>query len=350
MAKDYYSILGVSKSASADEIKRAFRKLAHEHHPDKGGNADKFKEINEAYQALGDPEKRQRYDQFGSADAGAGGFPGGFDFSQFGGAAGFEDLGDIFGNMFGMGGGGRTRRERGSDLGVHVTLSFHDAIFGVSKEIVINRSNTCDRCAGTTAEPGSKMAACTTCKGNGYVIKVQRTMLGAMQVRAACDDCQGRGEKPEKFCSTCHGEGTVQGKKTVRVDIPAGIEDDTRLRVRGEGDSIGVRGDTGDLYIDVNVTPDPRFTRNGVTIFTKLKIGFTQAALGDTVRIDTVDGPVEMKIPAGTQAGDELRLKGKGVPHGRNRGDQIVVVQVVTPTKLSKQQKTALEELGLKEG
>ena len=346
MAKDYYKILGVERNASADDIKKAFRKLAHQYHPDKGGDEARFKEINEAYQVLSDSEKRARYDQFGSAEgpmggAGFGGFSGaGFDPSAFG------DLGDIFGSFFG---GGGSRAARGSDIETDLYLSFKESIFGVSKEISLTKTNVCTRCAGQGAEPGSAMKTCATCKGSGVVTNVQRTILGAVQMRAGCPDCHGRGEIPEKVCTSCHGEGVVRGRKTLRIDVPAGVEDGIQIRVRGEGESIGAQGEPGDLYVRLHVAPDPRFTRRGSTLYVTKKIGFTQAALGDTVQVETVDGPVSMKVPPGTQSGDELRLRGKGVPSGRGRGDQIVTIQVVTPTKLDKTTRQLLEELNFKE-
>ncbi len=357
--KDFYKILGVEKSASQDDVKRAFRKLAHEHHPDKkGGNEAKFKEINEAYQVLGDEQKRKQYDQFGSAAfdgsgggnpfAGGGGFPGGFNF-DFGGA-GFEDLGDILGGMFGGGGGGggRGRAAHGENIEVAMTLRFEEAVFGVEKEIPLTRNSTCARCAGTAAEPGTKMKTCTTCDGKGFRITMQRTLLGAMQMKTACDECHGVGEKPEKPCTTCNGSGVVHGRTTVRVDIPAGVDDGVTVRVRGEGESIGAAGERGDLYLRIRVVPDTRFRRDGSTIYVQKNIGFTQAALGDTIDVDTVDGKVEVKIPQGTQSGDELRLRGKGVPSSRGRGDQVVIINVVTPTKLDKKEQELLRELNLR--
>lgn len=345
MSKDYYSILGVDRKASQDDIKKAFRKLAHEHHPDKGGNEAKFKEINEAYQALGDAEKRARYDQFGSADGpqgfGGSGFPGGFDPSAFG------DLGDIFGNFFG--GGGRGRTQKGQDIETEVYLNFKESVFGVAKEITVNKTSNCARCGGQGAEPGTQMKTCGTCKGKGFTVANQRTILGSVQMRVPCSDCDGRGEKPEKVCTDCRGQGTARGRKVLRVDIPAGVEDGMQMRVRGEGESLGSQGEPGDLYVRLRVSPDVRFTREGATIHFKKHIGFTQAALGDEVTIETVDGPVSMKIPPGTQSGDELRLRGKGVPSNRGRGDQIVTIQVVTPTKIDKDVKRLLEELNLKE-
>lgn len=352
--KDYYKILGVDKSASADDVKRAFRKLAHEHHPDKGGDEAKFKEINEAYQILSDDQKRKQYDQFGASafdgtgnfGGGAGGFPGGFNFDF--GQAGFEDLGDILGGMFG-GGGQRARAPHGENIEVGVSLSFREAVFGVEKEIPVTRHSTCTRCAGTMAEPGSAMKKCHSCDGKGFKVVMQRTLLGAMQMKAPCDDCHGTGERPEKACTECRGNGVIHGRTIVRVDIPGGVDDGVTVRVRGEGESIGALGEKGDLYLRIRVQPDAVLTRNGSTIYGKKKIGFTQAALGDTVDIDTVDGRVEVKIPAGTQSGDELRLRGKGVPSSRGRGDHIVIVTVVTPVKLDKKVRELLEAADLRE-
>lgn len=351
MAKDYYKILGTDKSASQDDIKRAFRKLAHEHHPDKGGEEAKFKEINEAYQILSDEKKRAQYDQFGGAAFdGTGNFNGG----GFGGAQGFDpsmfgDLGDLFGNMFGGGMGGGARRAKGGDLALDVTLTFKESVFGVEKEIPLTKSFNCDRCAGLGAEPGTTMKKCHTCNGQGYVMGTQRTVFGTIQTRNACGTCHGRGEVPEKSCTTCNGLGVSHGRKTIRVDIPAGVDDGVQIRVRGQGEAIGAAGEPGDLYLRVHVTADQRFVREGDTIYVTKRVGFTQAALGDEVEVDTVDGKVNMKIPAGTQAGDELRLRGKGVAHGRGRGDQIVVIQVVTPKKLGRKERELLESLNLRE-
>ncbi len=367
MAKDYYASLGVSKSASQDEIKAAFRKAAHAHHPDKGGDEAKFKEANEAYQVLGDAEKRAKYDQFGSAAFdGSGGGPGaGFDFSQAFGGAGFDpsqfgDLGDLFGNMFG--GGGRQQRggkPHGQDLAVDLTLSFKESVFGVDKEIPLAKSYNCDRCGGVGAEPGTNMKKCNTCNGQGYTVTQQRTFFGTVQARTACSTCSGVGEVPEKPCTDCKGKGTTHARKTIRVSIPAGVEDGMQIRVRSQGEALGRGGEAGDLYLRVHVQDDPRFVRDGDTIFVKKDIGFTQAALGDEVEVETVDGKVTMKVPQGTQSGDELRLRGKGVVRGSGshfagasgdkRGDQIVVLRVVTPKKLSKEARAKLEELNLRE-
>lgn len=349
MPKDYYNILGVQKGASKDELKKAFRKKAHEHHPDKGGDEAKFKEVNEAYQVLSDDTKRQQYDQFGQTFDGAGGFPGGgAGFGGFPGGVNFEDLGDIFGDFFG-GGRSRSRAPRGQDVMMDVEISFKESVFGVQKELSLTKNNSCERCGGVGAEPGTAMKTCSDCDGAGIRVTVQRTILGNIQQRVACETCHGNGEVPEMPCSTCSGTGTEYGRKTMRVDIPAGIENGMKIRIRGEGESIGGAGQSGDLFLRVHVKRDPRFERDGNTIYTKKDIGFTQASLGDEVEVETVDGRVTLKVPAGTQSGDKLRLKGKGISTGRGRGDQIVIVNVVTPKKLTRKQKKLMEELGLYE-
>lgn len=351
MAKDYYKILGVEKNASADDLKKAFRGLAHKHHPDKpGGDAEKFKEINEAYQVLGDADKRAKYDQFGSSafdGSGGGGNPfgGGFDFSGFQGGAGFEDLGDIFGGMFG---GGRRGPPRGNDIQVDVDLSFHDAVFGVDRDVTLTKPTTCARCGGIGGEPGSKMKTCKECDGKGVKTVSQRTILGTIQTKVSCPACDGEGEIPEKPCTECTGTGIARRKMSLTVTIPAGTDDGVTYRVRGEGEAVR-GGQSGDLLVRVHVEPDPRFEREGSTIHSQAKIGFTQAALGDEIDVETVDGRVDLKIPAGTQGGSQFRLRGKGVPHRGGRGDQVVTVEVVTPTKLTKEQRELIEKLNLRE-
>lgn len=354
MAKDYYNILGVNKSASQDEIKVAFRKLAHQYHPDKPtGDEAKFKEINEAYQVVGDAEKRKKYDQFGSAAFdGSGGFGGGagqgfggFDFSGFQGG-GFEDLGDLFGGMFG---GGRGQREhRGADIQVDVDLTFRDSVFGADKEITLSKFDACARCGGIGAEPGTRLNDCGDCGGKGVKVVTQRTILGTFQTKAPCPACDGEGKIPEKRCATCHGDGVTRGKKTLSVHIPAGVENGNVLRVRGGGEAVR-GGKPGDLFVRLHVKNDTRFAREGSTIYSTLRIGFTQAALGASVETETVDGPTTVIIEAGTQTGTEIRVRNKGVQTGGGRGDHVFVVEVVTPTKLSREQKQLLEQLHLKE-
>lgn len=357
MSKDYYKILGIDKNASQDEIKRAFRKLAHQYHPDKeGGNEEKFKEVNEAYQVLKDEKKRQAYDQFGSgAFDGSGGFGGfnggqgfgGFDFSGFQGA---QDFGDIFGDIFsGFGGGQRRSRERrGSDIQIDLDLTFEEAVFGTEKDITLTKAVSCKRCAGNGAEPGSGMETCSECQGHGVVIRAQRTILGTVQSKTTCEKCHGTGEIPKKSCTTCHGDGVEKKKQTHTITIPEGVDHGSTLRIRGEGEAVK-GGKPGDLFVRLHVKQDKRFEREGFTIHSETKIGFTQAALGTKVDVLTVDGDVELDIPAGTQSGTVFRLRGKGVPHGRDRGDHFVVVTVVTPKKLSRHQKELLEDLDLYE-
>lgn len=345
--KDYYDILGVSRSATQDEIKKAFRKIAHQHHPDKpGGDEAKFKEANAAYQVLGDEAKRRQYDQFGSAafDGSGGGF-GGQGFGGFQGNINVEDLGDMFGDIFGFGGGGRARTRRGNDIQVDVDLSFKESVFGVEKEISLTKPSACERCGGAGAEPGTGLKNCGECDGSGVRVVEQRTVLGTIRSKTACQSCYGRGEVPETRCGECMGSGIANVRKTMTVSIPAGVENGNAVRIRGEGEAVP-GGSPGDLFLRVHVTSDPRFERAGDHILTRVRIGFSQAALGDKVMVPTVDGEAEVKIPSGTQSGTKLRMKGKGVA---GHGDQIVIVEVITPTKLSRTQKKLLEELDLKE-
>ncbi|MFH1405241.1 MAG: molecular chaperone DnaJ [Patescibacteria group bacterium] len=350
MSKDYYKILGIDRNASAEEIKRAFRALAHKYHPDKkGGDEAKFKEINEAYQILSDKNKRAQYDQFGAAAFENGGFGGGQGFGGFSGfqGGGFEDLGDIFGDIFG---GSRSRRRtaRGGDIQVDLELSFSQAVFGVEKEVVVTKPCACERCGGVGAEPGTSMKTCGNCGGSGVHVTSQHTILGIIQQKRTCSACHGNGEEPEKKCSACSGSGTETKRKNLTITVPAGVENGTVLRVRGEGEFIK-GGESGDLFVQIHVRVDKRFEREGSTIFSTAQIGFTQAALGDKIEVETLDGKVELKIPAGTQSGSQMRLRGKGVPSSRGRGDQIVFIEVVTPVKLSREQKKLLEELRLDE-
>jgi molecular chaperone DnaJ len=353
MSKDYYNILGIDKNASKDEIKRAFRKKAHKYHPDKdGGDEEKFKEANEAYQVLKDDKKRQTYDQFGS-DAFSGGGPGGFGGGQgfggfdFSGFQGSHDFGDIFGDIFG-GGSRRSRERRGSDIQVDIDLDFLEAVFGVEKEISLTKTSNCERCAGNGAEPGSGMETCSECSGHGIVTKAHRTILGTMQSKVTCEKCQGSGDTPKKSCTTCHGGGVEMKKQTSTVSIPAGVDHGNTLRIREEGEAIR-GGKNGDLFVRLHVRADKRFDREGFHIYSEAKIGFTQAALGTKVDVETVDGKVELDIPHGTQSGSVFRLKGKGVPSRRGRGDHYVTATVLTPKKLSRKEKKLLEELDLNE-
>lgn len=354
MSKDYYKILGIDRDASQEEIKKAFRKLAHAYHPDKGGDEAKFKEINEAYQVIGNPEKRKQYDQFGSGFEQFGGNQGsngqgfgGFDFSGF---QNMEDLGDLFGDFFGAGNrkGRAARKPHGQSIEIDLDITFFESVFGVEKNVSLRKRNACDRCGGIGAEPGSSLKRCAECNGSGTHTRTQRTVFGVFQNTQTCETCQGKGEVPEKQCSSCHGEGIEQKKTDLVIQIPAGVEEGNTLRIRGQGEAVK-NGAPGDLFVRIHVVADRRFARDGATIFSERKIGFTQAALGDSIEIETVDGKVELTIPEGTQSGSQFRLRGKGVPLSRGRGDHLVTVHVKTPERLSREQKKKLEELDLRE-
>ena len=351
--RDYYETLGVPKDASADEIKKAFRKLAVEHHPDKGGDEAKFKEINEAYEVLKDSSKRQRYDQFGHAGVGGdGGAAGGNPFEGFQGFGGqninfdFGDmggLGDIFGSFFG--GGQQQRQRRGQDVAVNVTLGFEEAIFGAEKEISVNLDDVCSHCKGSGAEPGHDLKTCPTCKGSGQVNRVMNTMFGQIQQASVCPTCEGRGKVPEKACSVCRGKGVERRQQVVKLRIPAGIDDGATIRLNGRGEAMR-GGEKGDLYVNIRVKPHKKFTREGDLILSDEHIGIVMAALGGEIDVDTVDGRLTMKVPAGTQGGTDFKLSDHGVPHlrGDGRGAHIVTIHVDTPIKLSKKQKELLFE------
>jgi molecular chaperone DnaJ len=352
--RDYYEVLGVGKNASADEIKKAFRRLAVQHHPDKeGGDETKFKEINEAYEVLKDASKRQRYDQFGHAGVGgaASGGPGGNPFGGQGqGGFDFGDMGfgDIFENIFGgnMGGQGRGRRQvRGRDVEASVEISFEDAIFGTEKDVHMNVDDTCEHCKGTTVEPGYELKTCDTCKGSGQVVSVTRTIFGNIQQASICPTCKGMGKVPEKACSVCNGRGTQKRAQTITLKIPAGIDDGAVIRLREHGEAVA-NGPKGDLYVNVRVKAHKQFTREGDLILSEEHVNMVDAALGTTIDVATVDGPVRMKVPAGVQSGTDFKLSSHGVPHLRSdsRGAHIVTVIVDTPIKLTKHQKELLEE------
>lgn len=358
--RDYYEVLGVSKEASADEIKKAFRKAAVKYHPDKeGGDETKFKEINEAYEVLKDQQKRQRYDQFGHAGVGgasgggAGGNPfEGFDFGGFGGQGqnihfdfGDGGLGDIFGQFFGGGAGRGNRPTRGRDVETSVTLTFEEAIFGKEITLNLNLDDECSHCKGTTVEPGYSLTTCDTCKGAGQQVKVMNTMFGPIQQAVTCEACHGRGKIPEKVCTQCHGSGVQRHEQEITVKVPAGIDDGATIRLRERGEAIG-NGAKGDLYVHVRVKAHKKFTREGDLVLSEEHIGMVEAALGTEIEVETVDGTVTMKVPAGTQSGTDFKLSGHGVPHLRTekRGAHIISIVVDIPTKLSKKQRELLEE------
>ncbi len=354
MAKrDYYEVLGVSKGASADELKKAFRRAAIEHHPDKGGDEAKFKEINEAYEVLKDDKKRQRYDQFGHAGVGGSGGGGGDPFAGFGGQGqninfdfGDMGLGDLFGSFFGGGGQqGRQRQNRGHDVETNVEISFEDAVFGTEVELNLSLDDTCEHCKGTTVEPGHELKTCDECKGAGQVVRVMRTVFGNIQQPTVCPKCDGAGKVPEKICSVCSGKGTQRKKQKVALKIPAGVDDGATIRLREHGEAIA-NGPKGDLYVNIRVKPHKQFTREGDLILSEEHIGMVDAALGTEIDVDTVDGPIRMKIPAGTQSGTDFKLSDHGVTHLRkdSRGAHIVTILVDTPTKLSKKQQELLKD------
>ncbi len=363
MSKDYYKTLGVDKGASQDDIKKAFRKKAHEFHPDKaGGDEKKFKELNEAYQVLGDENKRAQYDQFGSSFEQAqsqGGFHGFDGFRDFSGAAGgfnvdADDLGDMFGgfgDMFGFSSkrGGRRGPERGNDVHVNITISFMEAVFGAEKEISLDKNVKCDHCNGNMAEPGTKIEDCKVCGGTGRTMKVQRTILGNIQVQTVCDNCQGEGKTYEKKCKKCQGRGVTRDKVTLKIKIPAGINDGEVIRLTSQGEAGEKGAPSGDLYLEVAVSKDDRFDRDGYDVRSNAEISFTQAALGDKIEIETVDGSVVLKIPAGTQSATIFKIKGKGITklRGGGKGDHYIKAKIKTPTSLSRKQKGLLKELDL---
>ncbi len=358
MAKrDYYEVLGVSKDASADEIKKAFRRLAIKYHPDKeGGDEEKFKEVNEAYEVLKDTSKRQRYNQFGHAGVGGnGGGTGGFNgFGGFGGGGAQEmhfdfgdlGLGDIFGSFFG--GGPRAeqqRQRRGRDVETNVTVTFEQAVFGTEVELHLNLEDTCVHCKGTTVEPGYELKECDNCGGTGQVVHVMRTVFGNIQQASVCPKCQGRGKIPEKICTVCHGKGTQLKSQDITLKVPAGIDDGATIRLREHGEAVA-NGPKGDLYVNVRVKPHKRFTREGDLILSEEHVSMVEASLGTEIGVDTVDGKVRMKVPAGTQSGTDFKLSNHGVPQLRSnaRGAHIVTIVVDTPKNLTKEQQELLEQ------
>lgn len=345
-AKDYYNILGIDKKASKDEIKKAFRKLAHKYHPDKKeGDEAKFKEINEAYHVLSDDKKRAEYDAYGRVFSGAGGTNGfqGFDFSDFAGQGGVEfDLGDLFGGFGDIFGRGRTRR--GSDVAVDIELEFKDAVFGTERDIALTKTSPCDVCASTGAEKGSAMKTCETCQGRGKVHETKRSFIGTFSTVSTCSVCRGTGSIPEKKCNVCSGEGIVHGQKKINVRVPAGIENGEMIRISGEGEAIS-NGEPGDLYIKVHVKKHPKFSKEGADILTDLPVKLTDALLGATYTVETLEKPVEIKIPVGVSDGELLRVRNKGVPTQHGRGDLLVKVNVTFPEKLSRKAKKLVEEL-----
>ncbi len=363
--RDYYEVLGVKKDATADEIKKAYRKLAKENHPDlhPGDKAceERFKEVNEAYEVLSDEEKRKKYDQFGhaafdpNAGYGAGGFGGGF-----GGFGDFGDLGDIFGSfgdIFGFGGGGAQRSNpnaprKGDNIRSSVSISFEEAAFGCEKEITIGRVEQCPDCKGTGCQPGTTPEVCPDCKGTGTVRTTQRTPFGMVQSTGACPKCKGTGKIIHQPCKTCRGMGMIRRQHKVKVTIPAGIDDGQAISQRGKGNAGANGGPAGDLLVSVIVRPHARFERDGNSVLLQQPISFAQAALGAEIEVPTLDGNVKMTVPEGTQPGATFRLRGKGIPYlrGSGRGDQFVTVDVVVPKNLTGSQKELLRQYAASTG
>jgi molecular chaperone DnaJ len=351
--KDYYSILGVDKKADKEEIKKAFRTLAHKYHPDKKtGDAEKFKEINEAYSVLSDDGKRAQYDQFGSAgpNQGFGGGQGfnGFDFSQFtqgfNGGQGFEfDFGDIFGDVFG---GGRGRQgKRGRDISVDIELSFEESVFGVERTMLLNKVSKCDACGGSGAEKGSELVTCATCNGKGSLREVKRSIFGQFESTTTCETCHGTGKVPKEKCHSCHGQGVYKKETEIKVKIPAGIDNGEMIRLSGAGEAIS-GGQAGDLYIKIYVKKHPVFKKEGANLTMDLSVKLTDALLGGEEMIHTLDGDLKLKIPEGVAHGEVLRVKGKGVPTDKShRGDLLIKVSIQIPKKLSRDARKTIESL-----
>ena len=355
--KDYYQVLGIERGASEDDVKKAFRKLAQKYHPDKkGGDEAKFKEVSEAYSVLSDKKKRAEYDTFGRAGAGAqGGFNGnpfggaaGFDFSNFqgfsgGNGQGFEfDLGDIFGDVFG---GGGARQNRGRDISIDLELPFRDSIFGAERRMLISKMGTCPTCDGSGAKKGSKQTTCTICNGKGAIRETRNSFFGAVTTQRVCSKCNGKGTVPETPCEACRGAGILKREEEIRVSVPAGVSDGEMIRMPGRGEAIS-GGQSGDLYVKLHVKQDPKFTREGTNLTTTLPIRMTDAILGASYSIDTLDGSETIEVPSGVAHGDVIRVRGKGVPTGRNnRGDLLVRIAVEFPKKISKQARAIAEKL-----
>ena len=352
--RDYYEVLGIQKGASEDEIKKAYKKLARKYHPDMNPGdkeaEEKFKEVNEANEVLSNPEKKAKYDQFGFAgvDPNYGAGQGGY-----GGAGGFDfgDLGDIFGSFFGGGFGGGGRRnpnapQRGESIRASLSVEFTEAAFGCEKSITIDRSEQCQTCKGKGCAPGTTPEVCTECHGTGTVTQAQRTPFGMMQSQTVCPKCRGKGQIIHQPCPDCRGAGVVRKRRTIQVNIPAGIDNGQTISLRGQGHSGKNGGPAGDLLITVMVRSHEIFRRDGTAVFCEAPITFTQAVLGGTLEIPTIDGKVKYDIPEGTQTGTVFRLRGKGIPvlNGRGRGDQYVTVNIETPRNLNREQKEALKK------
>ena len=343
--KDYYSVLGLQKGATKDEVKKAFRKLAAQYHPDKKtGDEAKYKEITEAYATLGDEKKKTEYDTYGQA--GAGGGAGGFnwaDFSGQGNGQGFEfDISDIFEN-FGFGGGRKS--SRGSDISIDINLNFEESIFGVTRKVLLTKNSTCTVCEGSGAKKGSAVVTCTTCNGAGKIHEARQTMMGSFSTVRECTTCNGTGKVPKERCTNCAGGGVARAQEEIQIKVPAGIQNGEVIRMTGRGEALK-GAQSGDLYIKINVEQHKTIKRDGSTLYVKQPIKLTDALLGATYKIPTLDGNIEINIPAGITHGELLRIKNKGVPvNGTARGDFMVRIEIQNPKSLSKKAKKLVEEL-----
>ena len=363
MNKDYYNILGINKSASKDEIKKAFYKLAHKYHPDKKeGNEAKFKQVNEAYQVLSDDAKRSKYDQFGSGfenvgqgyNAGQSGFSGfdGFDFSDFSTqgesafSGDFGNLNDIFSDFFGVGmSGGRAQARRGRDISTEIQVSFSDSIFGANRKILITKTSKCLICHGSGARAGSTMATCKRCNGQGKIHEAKRSFLGTISSTKICEECNGTGEVPKELCDKCKGKGVLRREEEISIAIPAGIRDGEMIRMTSVGEAIS-KGTNGDLYIKINVTSHPVFKRDGHDLIMNLNLKLSDALLGTEYPIQTLDGEIKVTIPEGVAINEVLRVRGKGVPISKNkRGDLLIKLNIKLPSRISHKSRELIEEL-----
>ncbi len=351
--KDYYAILGLSRGASKEEVKKAFRKLATQYHPDKkSGDEEKYKEITEAYAVLGDDKKKAEYDAYGHAFSGAGGGNragfGGFNWAEFqqgfGGGQAFEfDLGDIF-ESFGFGGGGNRRPTRGRDISIDINLTFRESIFGVTRRILITKNGACTHCSGTGAKPGTEQTSCTTCGGHGKVRESRQSVMGSFTTVRECATCRGTGKVPKDRCGHCAGAGVMRQQEEIEVKVPAGVENGEVVRLSGRGEAL-LGGHPGDLYVKLHVENHKTIKREGSTLSTTLPIKLTDALLGGTYEVETLDGNEEVLVPAGITHGETIKVKGKGVPSDRGRGDFMVKVKLETPKQLSRKARKLIEEL-----
>lgn len=356
-SKDYYKILGIDKKASKEEVKKAFRKLAHQYHPDKGGDEKKFKEANEAYQILSDDKKRAEYDMYGSAGGGQGfgggatGGHGGFDFSGFSGGQGFDgiDLNDLFGDFFGGRGRGGAQSSsqvrRGRDISVGIKLAFSEAVFGIEKKIRITKSSICLTCDGSGAKSKTKLNTCGKCGGTGKITETKQSFFGSFSQTRECPHCAGQGKVPEEKCSVCKGAGVMRKEEELTIRIPAGIEHGETVRVTGAGEAMQ-NGTPGDLYVQVAVSAHPVFKREQENLFMNLRVKLTDAILGTEYPLETLDGNIKLTIPKGISSGEVLRIREKGVPvDAKHRGDLFVKIEVKNPNKLSKKAEKLVQEL-----